>query len=658
MKNFINTFSIEKLKSNIINIIFRFGIPVIIIFVVSWLFFSLLHWEFTEIIDEKLTKIIVTLIITFFFSVWVHITSESNNFSKIKNYLFQLIPLGFWILLYNVFSIDFTNFENILFIFTSFFGIFFYLFFAPYLKNILKNNLKQSAFYTYFYNISVLFLISFILWGVLFGLWGIWITSVFALFDLRNLISDKIYQDWAILALSFITPLFALTGIPEKKSFNENNFNENAFFSFLIKYIAIPFIYVYFIILYAYTIKVLSNFGDWPKGEVSWIVIGFSIFGYIIYIFSYIFEEKNKFIKSFRKFFPFVVIPQIFMLFYAIYLRIAQYDITINRYLVVVFGIWLFTISLYYIFSKKKYLAIIPFLLTTFTIIISIWPWSVHELPENRQLDRLENNLTLAWILKDWIITPLENFENIDKELSTNIYSGIEYLCDFNKCSAIKNLFPLIYKKIEEKDKIEWTKNKEDNIKNYKEAIVKYAETDRERVKDNEKILKRTLEEKYEWVNSWKIITEITKKIKVQQYNSNLNENLLNKSIYISIDSSEWIFPIEIQGYSKILRLENNNNVSEDEYWNINILKEQIEIIKNREIIEIINIKNELNEILTKYENSLITTFSKKDLTFEITSNNKTYKVIFENLDLQNPKYKWWPDDNLYYYANWYLLMR
>jgi hypothetical protein len=140
----------------------------------------------------------------------------------------------------------------------------------------------------------------------------------------------------------------------------------------LIKYIATPFIYVYFIILYAYTIKVLSNFGDWPKGEVSWMVIGFSIFGYIIYIFSYIFEEKNNFIKSFRTFFPFVVIPQIFMLFYAIYLRIAQYDITVNRYIVVIFGIWLFAISLYYVFSRKKYLAIIPFLLTTFTIIISI----------------------------------------------------------------------------------------------------------------------------------------------------------------------------------------------------------------------------------------------------------------------------------------------
>jgi len=102
------------------------------------------------------------------------------------------------------------------------------------------------------------------------------------------------------------------------------------------------------------------------------MVIGFSIFGYITYIFSYIFQETNNFIKNFRKYFPAIVIPQLFMLFYAIYLRIMQYDITMNRYFVVVFGIWLAIISLYLIFSKIKYLGFIPFLLAVFTILISI----------------------------------------------------------------------------------------------------------------------------------------------------------------------------------------------------------------------------------------------------------------------------------------------
>jgi len=84
------------------------------------------------------------------------------------------------------------------------------------------------------------------------------------------------------------------------------------------------------------------------------------------------------------------------MLFYAIYLRINQYDLTINRYFVVVFGLWLLVISIYYIFSKKKHLSIIPAILTLFTIIISVGPWSVYSLPESRQLDRLKTNLEKA----------------------------------------------------------------------------------------------------------------------------------------------------------------------------------------------------------------------------------------------------------------------
>jgi flagellar biosynthesis protein FliQ len=89
------------------------------------------------------------------------------------------------------------------------------------------------------------------------------------------------------------------------------------------------------------------------------------------------------------------------MLFYAIYLRIHQYDITVNRYFVVVFGLWLLVISAYYIFSNKKHLAFIPAVLTLFTVIISVGPWGVYSLPESRQLERLKSNLISANILKD-----------------------------------------------------------------------------------------------------------------------------------------------------------------------------------------------------------------------------------------------------------------
>jgi hypothetical protein len=102
------------------------------------------------------------------------------------------------------------------------------------------------------------------------------------------------------------------------------------------------------------------------------MVIGFSIFGYLTYLFTYAFQEENILLKWFRKFFPMIVIPQLFMLFYAIYLRIVQYDITVNRYFVVVFGLWLLGISLYYSFSKLKKLVFIPASLSIIILLISV----------------------------------------------------------------------------------------------------------------------------------------------------------------------------------------------------------------------------------------------------------------------------------------------
>jgi hypothetical protein len=207
----------------------------------------------------------------------------------------------------------------------------------------------------------------------------------------------------------------------------------------------------------------------------------------LAYSFSYIFEEKNKLIKSFRKIFPFADIPQIFMLFYAIYLRINQYDITVNRYFVVVFGLWLLVTSLYFVFSKKKNLIVIPALLALFIIIISIIPkYNVYTLPEARQLNRLETNLEKAKILENSKIIPLKKYSDISGDLSKNIYSGIDYLCDFNSCENIKELFPKIYAEILKEDKIEWEKRNEKDLEYYEKNHDKYDYLDEDYKKDLE----------------------------------------------------------------------------------------------------------------------------------------------------------------------------
>lgn len=646
MKNIFSILKAENLKNNLKTIVSRFPVWIILILLTSGLFFTMVHGNLTNIVEDEIGRIIFSSIITFFLSIWIYISSESCNYSSIKRNILQIIPIIFGILFYFWFDQNIDNFENVIFFILTLVWIISFLFFAPYVKAVTKNNDKQSVFYTYFYNISVVFLTSFILWIVLFILWQIGIAATFELFDISWWNHGELTWDWAIISLAIMTPLFALGKIPNKKSFNENHFNENIFFSFLIKYIAIPFIYVYFIILYAYTVKVLSNFWDWPKGEVSWMVIWFSIFWYITYIFSYIFEEKNKFIKTFRKAFPYVVIPQVFMLAYAIYLRVAQYDITINRYFVIIFWLWLLLISIYFILSSKKRLSVIISSLTLFTIIISIWPWSVYNLPEKRQYNILISNLEKAGIykdishaklptIKDWEIVPLKSYSDIDKDLSKQIASGIDYICDFDSCNKIITLFPDQYKKLEEKNRKDFENRKKDDLKVYS---------------DNEAMIKNIESRIYNKPSNWEITDYITSEIKVQTYYSDYEMSNINFRL------ARWnnVFPLDINWYNKIINFSDYYEEWEDTlYTKVDIKNKKIKIFKGEKIIDTINLEpfiKWLTEIYKKDSNVLLT---KEQLSYT----NKNYKVIFYNLNIDNPDYDW-ESQNSYYYADGYILIK
>lgn len=605
----LQNFKLNNLVKNIETVIKRFPTWIIILMIIVLLFLYLSHFEYNELeyeiySNEKIWKVISTLIITFLLNIWITVFIESNSIKALNKIIWSILSIIFWIFFYFYFWPNISSLENLTFFIITFIWISSLLFIAPYLKNIFSWKDDNSKFYTYFYKIFQVFTNSFILWLVLFILWNIAIWSVFELFDLSNFeILDKIISYWAILWLVIITPLYALLQIPNKKEAKSEHFNENIFFSFLIKYIAIRFIYVYFLILYAYTIKVLLNFWDWPKWEVSWMVIWFSLFWYITYIFSYIFEKKSNAIRFFRKYFPYVVIPQIFMLFYAIYLRINQYDLTINRYFIVIFAIFLLTISIYYIFSKNKNLKIIPAVLTLFTIFISVWPWSVYSLPEKRQAKLLINNLEKANILQtSWKITPLDNYKDINNELSNNIYSQIKYLCDFNDCEKVKTIFSEKIKELELENKKQW-----------QEKISKYIKVERS----------------YTWKED------------------------KNFTIHFYLDRQDWqkVFPIKINWYSKIYRLDSYKN-SEKQSAFLDIKNRKILLTHNWENLEI-STESIFNSLLKNKNTSKNNRFSKKDLTF-IWEN---YKIFFESISLRNDNFTW-DEENIYENWSWYILIK
>ena len=660
--NFLQKISLKNLWKTIKNTCSRFPISVIIILIISTIFFILLHSKSqNHIWWERLLKANISLIMAYVLSIWIYLAWENFNLSKLKQNLWQFLTIVFAIIFYYNFSSNTDDFKNFLNFFLNFSWIMAFLFFSFYIKNILEKKLPEAKiYYSYFYNLNVNLFISYIFAWILFTLWIIAIGATDALFNL-HINSKNTYWNWSIISLALISPFFLLSQIPDKKEFLKYSFKENKFFSFLIKYVAIPFIYIYFAILYAYSIKVLANFWDWPKWIISWLVIWFSIFWYLTYSFSLTFEKYSKAIKFFRKIFPYVVIPQVIMLFYAIYLRIAQYDFTINRYFVVVFGIWLILVSFHFIFSKKKNLIALPVSLFIIIILISIIPkYNVYDFPIERQFERLKTDLQKAWILQNSKIVPLKSYNDIEQNLSKNIYSEINYLCNYNNCEKVKKLFPKIYSEIEKKDREQWKKDIqkqiEEILKNKDKKECKYKKYYRYIHNDcfNKKYLEELKKKKYKGPNIWEIKNWITKRIKVKNYFYN---NKTNNYWSYSINYEQNFFPIDIKWYSKIYNINNFNDITKN-YVNFNSDTNKLEVINKWKIKEKIDISNVIQKLITKFGKQDKKNINKNDLIFNIE--NWKYKILFKEIRVKNPNYKKKNNNSNFYWnsTRWYLLIK
>lgn len=412
--------------------------------------------------------------------------------------------------------------------------------------------------------------------------------------------------DWMVLALVLSTPFFALASVPNKATFDSAKYDETAFFSFLVKYVAIPFVTIYFLILYAYTAKVLANFSEWPKGEVTWMVIGFSFFGYLAYAFSYGIEKEFAFVKKFRKALPFAVMPQIAMLAYAIWLRIAQYDLTANRYFVVVFGVMLLVLSAYFAFSKDKRLVAIPVAVVGFAVAISVGPWSVFSLPAARQEARLVHNLELAGMLANGKVsapaTPLS------KELSVEIYECADYLADYDGTRALKDVFPEQYAKADKESRAEFDKNASsaDSSPSGRNSRT-YRGPDRYRMFD---LLKEDygIKAKYSW-NDYDEDGTIT---------------------YRAMDSDA---PFDVRGYSEMRKLSVNSydTDSKGSRYDIDTMKLSLVTATGREEIDLAPFVAKLSQ---SQEGNKLRDIPNSYLVYE----TEGYKFVFESFAVNNPK--------------------
>lgn len=607
----------------------RFPLSVGYILIIAGLFFYMVEYLEPQRSITNYMQVIFALINTLFLSIGVYLLAEKQQRSTLTIYLGQ----GWIIFLGSVFYSYFVdNLEIYSTVITG--GTVISILAIPFLSKFFKKtnqqvddhtirDSKSQQYYTYFISILQNLISAIIVWTAIFLLGLAAFYSICYLFGIVD--RDFTFPlHWAVVAFSLVTPLFFLAKLPSNIwKLPHKNY---PFLDLLLRYIAIPAIYIFFIILYAYTTKVLLNFWHLPKGQISWIVIAFASFGYGVYMLTSTHEKNNQYIKIFRHYFPFVLIPQICMLFYAIYLRINQHNITINRYLVLAFGVWLLIISLYFISSKQKKIILIPLTFTISCLIISIWPWSIINLTESRQLARLENNLRKANIVHaDGSIHPLQNYQDIDEQLSKDIANGIDYLCNLSNCKTIKHLFAN-----ELASEMKKTKNEIlQKIKKKKSILDHLPGTEKAEIKKEKKDLRKLMRDLKQGMNTREIKSFIREKIKVTENNWEYG-----KSGYDNIYFDRWkdFFPIDITWYEKIYFISDTNILIDNNILDQTIFFLWIGEKTPKKVIANRNIKEKIIE--QQDQESIILDFSYEE---------RAYRYIVNHASISNTTaYKLW----------------
>ncbi len=282
------------------------------------------------------------------------------------------------------------------------------------------------------------------------------IFAVDNLFDAQ--IEEKIYAELFFFMAGVFNTWFFVAGFPRdyEQLDVEQNFPRGL--RTFILYVLIPLLGLYFLILYSYSAKIIIEW-NWPTGIMVYMIIIVAVIGTLTMLLAYPYDREDPGgpIRFLQKGFFWMLTPIIVMLYLAIGLRVAEYGVTINRYITIFLAVWLTGISFYMILRGKD-IRFIPMSLFVIILICSFGPWGIFQVSERSQVARLETILEQAGLLvEDEIVNEPEwdqsdtlsltlnpafpNEDLLSDSLHNEVMSILGYLEQFHGLSAIEDWF-------------------------------------------------------------------------------------------------------------------------------------------------------------------------------------------------------------------------
>ena len=217
------------------------------------------------------------------------------------------------------------------------------------------------------------------------------ITAITKLFNVE--FYKEIYGDLFIIIAGIFNTIFFLAGVPET-----NNSDAPLKLSYpkglknFTQFVLMPLISLYLVILLCYETKILITL-SLPVGWVSYLVLILAIFGILSFLLIHPIakETGNLWMRTFSKWFYFLLVPLLGLLFWAILYRVNLYGFTHERYYVLLLSIWLSVVVAYFIINKQPKIKFIPISMCLFGLLSIAGPQSADSISKHSQLSRFEN---------------------------------------------------------------------------------------------------------------------------------------------------------------------------------------------------------------------------------------------------------------------------
>ncbi|WP_291141327.1 DUF4153 domain-containing protein [Flavobacterium sp. UBA7680] len=228
---------------------------------------------------------------------------------------------------------------------------------------------------------------------VLYGGLALAILAVDQLFKVK--LDDKIYGYLFFTIAGIFNTIFFLSGVPET-----NNKEYPLRLSYpkglknFTQFVLLPLISIYLVILICYETKILITL-SLPVGWVSYLVLAFAIVGILSFLLVHPIanENGNLWMRTFNRWFYFLLIPLLVLLFWAILYRINLYGFTHERYYVLLLSIWLTIVVAYFLISKHPKIKFIPVSMCLAGLFSIVGPQSASSVSKYSQLSRFESYL-------------------------------------------------------------------------------------------------------------------------------------------------------------------------------------------------------------------------------------------------------------------------